>query len=142
MVCFIWFKYLARNYTNRAACYIKLLALPEADKDCDMALKHDPNFVKGYIRKGAVLIAKRDFMKAMNWLKDAKEKDTEGKSATEIEQLIAKCYAGLSEVQSGANREENLKRAQNDPEVQQILADPVMQSILQQMQQDPSAARE
>lgn len=118
------------------------MALPEADKDCDMALKHDPNFVKGYIRKGAVLIAKRDFMKAMDWLKDAKEKDIEGKSATEIEQLVAKCYAGLNEVQSGANREEALKRAQNDPEVQKILADPVMQNILQQMQQDPSAARE
>lgn len=107
-----------------------------------MALKHDPNFVKGYIRKAAVLIAKRDFMKAMDWLKDAKEKDTEGKSANEIDQLVAKCYAGLNEVQSGANREETLKRAQNDPEVQKILADPVMQNILQQMQQDPSAARE
>jgi stress-induced-phosphoprotein 1 len=30
----------------------------------------------------------------------------------------------------------------NDPEVQKILGDPVMQSILKQMQEDPSAIRE
>jgi stress-induced-phosphoprotein 1 len=29
-----------------------------------------------------------------------------------------------------------------DPEVQKILGDPAMQSILQQMQQDPAAARD
>ena len=55
---------------------------------------------------------------------------------------MAKCYAGLNEVQSGVNREETLKKAQSDPEVQQILGDPVMQTILRQMQEDPAAARE
>lgn len=30
----------------------------------------------------------------------------------------------------------------SDPEVQKILGDPVMQSILQQMQQDPKAAQD
>ena len=78
----------AKNYTNRAACYVKLLALSEADKDCDEALKLDPNFVKGYVRKASVLLAKRDFMKAMQWCRDAKEKDVEGKSSNEIDQLV------------------------------------------------------
>jgi stress-induced-phosphoprotein 1 len=78
----------ARNYTNRAASYIKLMALPEADKDCDEAIRLDPSFVKGYIRKAAVYVAKRDFVKAMDWCKTAKEKDTEGKSTTEIDQLV------------------------------------------------------
>ena len=55
---------------------------------------------------------------------------------------MAKCYAGLNEVQTSANREESMKRAASDPEVQKILADPVMQTILKQMQDDPSAARE
>ncbi len=36
----------AKNYSNRAAAYTKLMALPEADRDCDAAIKMDPNFVK------------------------------------------------------------------------------------------------
>jgi stress-induced-phosphoprotein 1 len=53
-----------------------------------------------------------------------------------------KAYSGLNEVQSGANRDENIKRAMNDPEVQAVLNDPTMQIILQQMKEDPMAARE
>ena len=41
-----------KNFSNRAACYMKLMALPEADRDCDEAIKIDPSFVKAYIRKG------------------------------------------------------------------------------------------
>lgn len=42
---------------------------------------------------------------------------------------------------SDSSREETLKRAMDDPEVQEILSDPVMRSILEQMQQDPKAAQ-
>jgi stress-induced-phosphoprotein 1 len=118
------------------------MALPEAEKDCDEALKLDENFVKAYIRKAAILHAKRDFTKSLEMCELAKEKDVENKHTTEIEQQMMKAYMGLNEVQSGANREENVKRAMNDPEVQRIMADPVMQSILQQMKEDPRAAQE
>ncbi|KAJ3069119.1 Hsp90 cochaperone, partial [Quaeritorhiza haematococci] len=131
-----------RNFSNRAACYMKLMALPEADKDCDEAIRLDPNFVKAYIRKAAILYAKRDYMKCMDLCNEAKEKDTEHKHTQEIEAQIMKCYAGLNEVQSSENREEIMKRAMADPEVQGILADPVMQQILQQMQTDPAAVKD
>ncbi|KAJ3152956.1 Hsp90 cochaperone [Geranomyces michiganensis] len=131
-----------RNYSNRAACYIKLLALPEADKDCDAALKLDDKFIKAYIRKAAILHAKRDYMKCIDMCNEAKEKDTEGKHTAEIDGQIMKAYAGLNQVQSGSNREETLKRAMDDPEVQRTMADPVMQSILKQMQEDPRAAQD
>ena len=36
----------ARNFNNRAAAYAKLMALPEALKDCEEAIKIDPNFSK------------------------------------------------------------------------------------------------
>ncbi|KAI9106078.1 heat shock protein sti1 [Phlyctochytrium arcticum] len=131
-----------RNYSNRAACYIKLLALPEAEKDCDAALAIDENFVKAYIRKAAILHAKRDYMKAIDMCNVAKEKDTEGKHTAEIDSQIYKAYGGLNTVQSSGNREETLKRAMDDPEVQAVMGDPVMQSILKQMQEDPRAAQD
>ncbi|KAI9341752.1 activator of Hsp70 and Hsp90 chaperone [Obelidium mucronatum] len=132
-----------RNFSNRAACYIKLMALPEADKDCDEALKIDPLFIKAYIRKASILIAKRDFTKAVDMCSEAKEKDVDGKHHAEIDGIIMKAYAGLNEVQSGGgDREEILARAMQDPEVQKIMGDPVMKTILQQMQEDPAAARD
>lgn len=38
--------------------------------------------------------------------------------------------------------EERRKRAMHDPEVREILGDPAMQMLLQQMQENPSAIRE
>lgn len=43
---------------------------------------------------------------------------------------------------SVSNPEEVRKRAMNDPEVQQILTDPAMRLILEQMQNDPKALQE
>jgi stress-induced-phosphoprotein 1 len=77
-----------RNYSNRAACYTKLMALPEADKDCDAALALDAGFVKAHIRKAAIQMAKRDFAKALELCALAKEKDVEGKHAAEIDGLV------------------------------------------------------
>ena len=40
------------------------------------------------------------------------------------------------------NPEEVQKRAMNDPEIRNILTDPAMKMILDQIQQDPKALRE
>ena len=42
----------------------------------------------------------------------------------------------------GSDPEARRKRALQDPEIQQILSDPAMQMILQQMQSNPEALRE
>jgi stress-induced-phosphoprotein 1 len=33
-----------RGYSNRAACYMKLMALPDAEKDAEKAIELDPTF--------------------------------------------------------------------------------------------------
>ena len=44
--------------------------------------------------------------------------------------------------QKGSNDPEEVrKRAMNDPEVQQIMGDPAMRMILEQMQSDPQAVQ-
>jgi stress-induced-phosphoprotein 1 len=36
----------ARAYSNRAACYLKLMAIHEAEKDADKCIELDPTFGK------------------------------------------------------------------------------------------------
>jgi stress-induced-phosphoprotein 1 len=77
-----------RSYTNRATCLIKLMALPEADKDCDKAIELDPEFTKAYIRKASILFAKKDYMKCVDMCNVALTKDGEGKHANEIQNQV------------------------------------------------------
>ncbi|KAI9489839.1 hypothetical protein BDB00DRAFT_769834 [Zychaea mexicana] len=137
-----------RPYSNRAVCYLKLMAVYEAEKDADKCIELDPSFVRGYIRKAAVEFAKKEYQKSIDALQLAQEHDKEGKSAREIQQQLQKAYTAMNPMATGGgaggeeSQEEVLKRAAQDPEVQRILGDPVMQQILQQMQQDPKAAQE
>lgn len=131
-----------RNWNNRATCYIKLMAISEAEKDADECIKRDPNFLKAYIRKAQVYIAKHETSKAIDMLNLVKEKDTDRKLDAEVNQHLMRCYSSVNEAQNTDNEEEILRRAQANPEVAQILSDPVMRSILEQMRNDPNAARD
>lgn len=115
------------------------MALPEAEKDCDEAIRLDENFVKAYIRKAAVQFGKREFSKSIETCQLGLTKDVDGKHANEIQGQISKAYGAMGQNQGSAEARE---QAMKNPEVQQILGDPVMQQILQQMQQDPAAVRE
>ena len=52
-------------YSNRAACYTKLGAMPEGLKDAEKCIELDPTFAKGYTRKGAVQFFMKEHDKAM-----------------------------------------------------------------------------
>lgn len=142
----------ARSWANRAACYLKLGAVPEGLKDCDRAINLDPTFVKAYIRKAALLHLKKDYAEALSILDKASATDREHKHFTEIQQLMAKIYQDINRTQSEhgndgnadktGNEEEILQRAMNNPEIREIMSDPVMMQILRQMQSDPRAAAE
>ncbi|KNE62151.1 hypothetical protein AMAG_07396 [Allomyces macrogynus ATCC 38327] len=130
-----------RAYSNRAACYHKLGAIPEAKKDCDAAIARDPSFVKAYIRKAALLHLTKEYKAALEVCEQAANADKDGKHSHEIQQQIQKSTAAMYSGDPKA-REERAKRAMQDPEVQQILQDPIMNQILSQMQSDPGAIRE
>ncbi|KAI9218530.1 hypothetical protein BC828DRAFT_399541 [Blastocladiella britannica] len=138
-----------RAYSNRAMCYHKLGAVPDALKDCELAIARDPQFVKAYLRKAALQHLTKEYAKCIETCEQATVADVDGKHTAEIQQQQQKCYASMYGMDADADpnadpekaREERAKNALKDPEIQAILADPVMQSILQQMQQDPGAAR-
>lgn len=137
-----------RAYSNRAACYTKLMALSEALKDCDKAIELDATFVKAYIRKAAVQFQMREHTKCIETCEKALEVDAEhnaGKSKTEIESQKQKAMMGmygLGDGDEGMSQEERAKKAMNDPKIQAILSDPVMRQILEQMSTDPAAAQD
>lgn len=124
----------AKIYSNRAACYTKLMEFNLALKDAETCIRLDPAFVKGYLRKGGILQAMKEHSKAATAYQKALEVDPKCEEASRgyREALMAE----------GGDPEAVRKRAMADPEVQQILADPAMQLILQQMQKEPEAVRE
>ncbi|KAJ8462951.1 hypothetical protein ONZ45_g17748 [Pleurotus djamor] len=132
----------ARGYNNRAAAYMKLAAFPEALKDVEEAIKVDPKFVKAYIRKSNILLTMRDHAKALEAIQAATEVDEERKHTAEISQQENKIQQALFAQRSNESAEETLERAMRDPEVAEIMSDPVMQQILQQAQSNPAALQD
>ncbi|KAG6833629.1 hypothetical protein H0H87_004256 [Tephrocybe sp. NHM501043] len=132
----------ARGYNNRAAAYMKLVALPEALKDANEAIKTDSKFVKAYIRKSNILFAMREHTKALEAIQEAREADVEHKHTSEIQAQELKIQQALFSQRGEETQEQTLERAMRDPEVAGIMNDPVMQQILQQAQSDPSALQD
>ncbi len=62
-------------YSNRAACYTKLGALPEGLKDAEKCIELDPTFSKGYNRKGAVQFFMKEYDKAMETYQEGLKHD-------------------------------------------------------------------
>jgi stress-induced-phosphoprotein 1 len=131
-----------RSYNNRALAYTKLVALPEALKDAKEATTVDPTFVKGYIRQSTVLQAMREYTRSMEAIEAANDADKELKHTSEIEQQRRKVTMAMYDQRAGESEEETLQRAMRDPEVAQIMQDPVINQILQQAQQDPAALQD
>lgn len=129
-------------YSNRAACYIKLMAFREAEKDCDAALKLDPTFPRARIRKAQVLHAKHEYMESLDILIKLTEEDKEGIYTAEIAPLMANARRAIADIQSSGGDSEAVKRAMQNPEVQRIISDPVMQTVLKQIAEDRNAFEE
>lgn len=123
-----------KYYSNRAACYTKLAAFDLGLKDCEKVVELDPKFIKGWIRKGRILQAMQQQGKALTAYQKALELDPQNSEALEGYRSCA--------VSASSNPEEVKKRAMADPEVQNILRDPAMRLILEQMQHDPRALQE
>lgn len=131
-----------RGYSNRAACFIKLLEFPSAVQDCDEAIKRDPDFIRAYLRKAQAYFTMREYSKCIDVCADAAEHDKDGKNAREIQQQESKALQAQYSAREGETEQQTMERIQRDPEIVSILQDPIMQSILQQAKEDPSALQE
>lgn len=124
-----------KTYSNRAAAYTKLAEFGLAMTDTNTCIKMDPKFVKAYLRKGQILLLMKEPSKAREAFEMAAEIDPQ---CQEARKGIYDCY----QCNASLNPEERRKQAMEDPEIQQILADPAMRMILEQMQENPQAAQD
>eukprot|EP00003_Mantamonas_plastica_P023207 TRINITY_DN4121_c0_g1_i3.p1 TRINITY_DN4121_c0_g1~~TRINITY_DN4121_c0_g1_i3.p1 ORF type:complete len:154 (-),score=50.25 TRINITY_DN4121_c0_g1_i3:30-491(-) len=128
---------------------MKLLEYPSAIKDCDKCIELDPSFVKAYIRKGNCLFYQHKFEDAIKVYDKGLVHNPDNADLMQgIERCIMKMQSGatnLSNTDEFGNqltREQIAERALQDPEIAEIMGDPVMRKILQDMSQDPEAAAE
>lgn len=128
---------LAVIYCNRAACYTKLMEFPLAVSDCDKAIKFNPKYIKGYLRKGTALEAMRRNTSARDEFQKALDLDS---SSVEAQQGFQRCMQKSYEERNDPQKVR--ERAEKDPEVQAIMSDPSMRMILEQMQRDPNALKD
>ncbi|KAG4972997.1 hypothetical protein AAZX31_11G030300 [Glycine max] len=132
-----------RAYSNRAACYTKLGAMPEGLKDAEKCIELDPTFVKGYTRKGAVQYFMKEYEKSLETYREGLKYDSNNQ---ELLEGIRTCIQQINKASRGDLSPEELKerqaKAMQDPEIQNILQDPVMRQVLIDFQENPKAAQE
>lgn len=135
----------ARGYSNRAAALAKLMSFPDAVDDCNKAIKLDPTFIRAYIRKANAQLAMKEFSHVIDTLTEARTKDQElngGKNLAEIDQLLNKAMSQRFASIEGETPEQTMERVSKDPEIVEILQDPVMQGILGQARENPAALQD
>ncbi|XP_022719467.1 hsp70-Hsp90 organizing protein 3-like [Durio zibethinus] len=132
-----------KAYSNRAACYTKLGALPEGLKDAEKCIELDPTFSKGYTRKGAIQFFMKEYDKALETYQEGLKHDPNNQ---ELLDGVRRCVEQINKASRGDLSPEELKerqaKAMQDPEIQNILSDPVMRQVLIDFQENPKAAQE
>lgn len=87
----------------------------------------------------------KEYSQVINTLNDALAKDQElngGKNANEINQLMHRAMSQRFAAIEGETPEQTMERVSKDPEIVEILQDPVMQGILGQARDNPAALQE
>ncbi|PQQ19896.1 hsp70-Hsp90 organizing protein 3-like [Prunus yedoensis var. nudiflora] len=132
-----------KAYSNRAACYTKLGAMPEGLKDAEKCIELDPTFTKGYTRKGAVQFFMKEYEKALETYQEGLKHDAGNQ---ELLDGVRRCVQQINKASRGDLSPDELKERQakgmQDPEIQNILQDPVMRQVLIDFQENPKAAQE
>jgi len=125
-------------YQNRSAAYSKMMAWGMALKDCEKALELDPKYVKAWARKAKIEHFLKKHHKALDSAQKGLAIDPSDKMC--MDQLI-KTQRTIQENMSKPADEDAINRAQEDPEIRAILADPVVKTVIQDMSTNPGAAQ-
>lgn len=81
--------------SNRAACYTKLGALPEALKDAEECIALAPTFIKGYTRKATAQFFMKEYEKALESYQQGLEHEPDN---AECKEGVQRCYQQIARV--------------------------------------------
>lgn len=127
-------------YSNRAACFTKLMEFGKALEDVNKCIELEPTFLKAYLRKGHCMLGMKNHSGARIAFEKALELDPGNQEAADG---LKRSYTPMGGGGGGSVNADDVKqRAMNDPEIKAILSDPVMNHILQQMQDNPKSIQE
>lgn len=127
-------------FSNRAFAYVKLMEFPTALKDVEKGLAIDPEFTKLWIRKGNIHMGMKEFHKALEAFDKGLKIDPENQECKNGKQKVMVAIS-MGASGGGADDQERMQHAMADPEIQGLMKDFRVQSLLQDMQTDPQGAQ-
>jgi len=127
---------------NLSAALTKIMDFNGAKTQIEKAILLDPKYTKAWARKGDIEFAFKEYHKALESYKKGLELDSEN----------AVCKEGLRKVTQQINygranmtddqKKEQAAHAMADPEIQSILQDPIVQQVLRDFGENPTAAQQ
>ncbi|CAN7096666.1 unnamed protein product [Brassica rapa subsp. narinosa] len=131
-----------KAYSNRAACYNKLGAISNGLEDAEKCIELDPKFSGGYIRKAEVEFYLKEYDNAMNTYVEGLNHDPNNQ---ELRHGVTSCIQEINKASRGGLTPAELKERQakgmEDPEIRNILTDPVIRQVMSDLEENPSAAQ-
>lgn len=126
---------------NLAAALCKVMDFNGAKNHIDKAIEMDPKYVKAYARKGDIHVLMKENHKALEAYKKGLEVDPNNdackKGATKVTHDINYGNANMTDDE----KKERAAHGMADPEIQNIMTDPVIRQVLQDFQENPQAAQ-
>jgi len=121
---------------NLSAAYLKMGLFNDAKREVEKCLEIDKTYVKAWAKKGDIEFFLKEYHKAMDSYR----------AGLQIEPDNALCKQGIQKTIGVINSSqgpdsERQAHAMADPEIQQILQDPVIRNVLQDLQENPSSAQ-
>lgn len=128
-------------FSNRSACYAELHKYKDALEDAEKCIRLKPDWVKGFIRRGAALHGLRQYTEALNAYK----------SGLELDASNAGCLEGIRGVQQAQQEEarnplakiftpEAFHKIQEEPKLSLFLLQPDYVKMIGDVIQNPSCA--
>ncbi len=127
---------------NLAAALCKIMDFNGAKREIEVALDLDPKYVKAWARKADIEVLMKENHKALESYKKGLALDPNNAVCREG---LRKVTAMINQGQANMSEEERKERAAHamaDPEIQSILQDPVINQILRDFQENPTAANQ
>ena len=125
---------------NLAAALCKIMDFNGAKTQIEKALELDPKYVKAWARKGDLECMVKEHHKALDSYKMGLQLDP---SSAACKEGLRKATYAINTANANMTEDERkarAERAMSDPDIQNILQDPVIQQVLKDFGENPTAA--